>query len=69
MARISGVNIPLNKRDFIIRRAHECIAERGKIPNLLLTDYYNRGDLVRTVAELNGVTSVKPASTTPVDFG
>jgi hypothetical protein len=62
-------NVPLNKRDFIIKRAHDCITERGKIPNLILTDFYNRGDIVQAVAELNGVASVKPASTTPVEFG
>ncbi len=62
-------NVPLVQKDFIIQRARECDAERGKIPNLIMTDFYDRGDVVGAVAELNGVGSVKPAPITPVEFG
>jgi hypothetical protein len=54
-------NIPIVKRSFILERAQQCIAERGRIPNLILTDYYNRGDVIGAVATLNGVDGVKPA--------
>ena len=64
-----SLNIALVKREFILARAHECDVERGKIPNLILTDYYNRGDVVGAVGDLNGVSSVKPAPITPVQFG
>jgi hypothetical protein len=62
-------NVPLVQKDFIIKRAHECAVERGKIPNLIMTDYYNRGDVVGAVSELNGVAAVKPASINEVEFG
>jgi hypothetical protein len=62
-------NVPLVQKDFIIKRAHECAVERGKIPNLIMTDYYNRGDVVGAVSELNGVATVKPASINEVEFG
>jgi hypothetical protein len=52
-------NIPLVRRDFILDRARDCIAHRGRIPNIVLTDFYNRGDVVGAVDELNGV---RPAS-------
>jgi hypothetical protein len=62
-------NVPLVQKDFILKRAHECDAERGKIPNLIMTDFYNRGDVVGAVAELNGVAGRKPAPINPVEFG
>jgi hypothetical protein len=61
-------NVPLVQKDFIIKRAHECNDERGKIPNLIMTDFYNRGDVVGAAAELNGVSTLKPAPITPVDW-
>jgi hypothetical protein len=59
-------NVPLVTRAFILRRANECVRERGKIPNLILTDYYNRGDVVGAVAELNDVAGQDPAPTVAV---
>ncbi len=59
-------NLPLVKAPFILQRARDCVQLRGHIPNLILTDYYNRGQVVQAVAELNGVANVKPAPTTPV---
>lgn len=58
-------NLPLVKRAFILARARQCIAQRGRIPNLILTDYYNRGDVVGAVAELNGVAGERPAPVVP----
>jgi hypothetical protein len=55
------------KRAFIVKRARQCVEQRGKTPNLILNDYYNRGDVVRAVAELNGVGNERPAPTTPVE--
>jgi hypothetical protein len=48
-------NIPLQQRAFILHRARQCVAQRGRIPNLILTDYYNRGDVIGAVDQLNGV--------------
>jgi hypothetical protein len=31
-------NVPLVQRSFILARARQCIAQRGRIPNLILTD-------------------------------
>jgi hypothetical protein len=56
-------NLPLVKRQFLLDRARQCVEQRGRVVNLLLTDYYNRGDVVKTVAELNGVQNVRPAQT------
>ena len=58
-------NLPLVKRAFILARTRQCIAQRGRIPNLILTDYYNRGDVVGAAAELNGVAGQRPASIVP----
>ena len=58
-------NLPLVKRAFILARARQCIAQRGRIPNLILTDYYNRGNVVGAAAELNGVAGQRPAPIVP----
>jgi hypothetical protein len=62
-------NLPLVKRDFILARARQCVAQRGRIPNLILTDYYDRGDVVGAVATLNRVANEQPAPTVPVPTG
>ncbi len=59
-------NIPLVQRAFILKRARQCEQQRGRIPNLILTDYYDRGDVVGAVAELNGVARQRPAKIQPV---
>ncbi len=59
-------NKPLVKRDFILARARQCLVQRGKIPNIILTDFYNRGDVVGAAKELNGLDGVQPAPVTPV---
>jgi hypothetical protein len=60
-------NVPLLKRAFLLSRARQCVEQRGRVVNLILTDYYNRGDVIKTVAELNGVANVPPATTTGLD--
>lgn len=64
-----GPNIPLVKRAFILKRARQCEAQRGRIPNLILTDYYDRGDVIGAVATLNGVAGERAAPTEPVNGG
>lgn len=58
-------NLPLVKRDFILARARQCVEQRGRTPNLILTDYYNRGDVAAAVALLNGLGNQKAAETRP----
>ncbi len=60
-------NLPLVKKSFILDRARQCLNQRGMMPNLILTDFYDRGDVVGAVATLNGVDGQKPASIRPVD--
>jgi hypothetical protein len=59
-------NIPLVQRAFILKRAQQCEHQRGLLPNLILTDYYDRGQVAEAAAELNGLAGVKPAETQPV---
>jgi hypothetical protein len=59
-------NVPLVQKNFLLDRARQCVAERGKVPNLILTDYYNRGQVVEAVAELNGVAGETATKTSPV---
>ncbi len=58
-------NLPLVERAFLLVRARQCGQQRGRTPNLILTDYYNRGDVVAAVALLNGPGNQKPVQTTP----
>jgi hypothetical protein len=60
-------NLPLVKRAFVLNRSRQCTEQRGKTPNLVLTDYYNRGDVIGAVAELNGVANERPVPPTPVE--
>jgi hypothetical protein len=59
-------NVPLVQRNFLLSRAQQCAEQRGRVPNLILTDYYNRGDVTRAVNALNGVEGQRPAKVTPV---
>lgn len=58
-------NLPLVKEPFILARARQCTEQRGKMPNIILTDYYNRGDVIGAVNALNDVQG-QPAKTTAV---
>jgi len=61
-----GPNVPLVQKDFILARARQCQQQRGRYPNLILTDYYDRGDVVGAVNALNGVAGQRPAQVVPV---
>ncbi len=59
-------NVPLVQRDFLLARAQQCAEQRGRVPNLILTDYYDRGNVVGAVDNLNGVEGQRPAKIIPV---
>ncbi len=59
-------NVPLVQRAFILARARQCVKQRGRMPNLILTDHYEQGDVVGAVATLNGVAGRKPATIYPL---
>jgi hypothetical protein len=60
-------NLPLTKRSFILRRARQCEAERHHIPNLILTDFYDSGDVVGAARVLNGLGDEPPAPIVPLE--
>ena len=45
----------VNAYDALLRRARTCERVRGRLPNLLAVDFYERGDLFRVVDVLNGI--------------
>jgi hypothetical protein len=45
----------LNEYDYLLARARQCEAERGKMPNFIAVNWYSQGDLVDVVNTLNGV--------------
>jgi hypothetical protein len=47
----------VNAFDFLLRRARQCQRERHHIPNVIMVDFYNVGDVIRVAATLNGVDS------------
>ena len=59
-------NVALVKRGFILQRARQCEAERHHLPNLILTDFYDSGDVVGAARVLNGLGDQAPAPVTPV---
>lgn len=44
----------VNARDVLLPRLRECEDERGQLPNFVAVDYYDRGDLLAVVDDLNG---------------
>jgi hypothetical protein len=50
----------LNRFDVLLRRALFCQQERAMIPNLVAVNFYSRGELLRAVDVLNGVTAPAP---------
>jgi hypothetical protein len=58
-------NVPLVQRDFLLKRSQQCVQQRGRLPNLILTDFYNRGDVAGAANVLNGVAGKKPAALKP----
>lgn len=59
-------NVALTQRKFILRRARQCERERHHMPNLILTDFYETGDVVGAVRQLNGLGSQKPVPIVPL---
>ncbi len=45
----------VNARPVLLPRLEECEDERGQLPNFVAVDYYDRGDLLGVVDELNGL--------------
>lgn len=45
----------VNAREVLLPRVEQCRAERGMLPNYVAVDYYDRGDLMEVVDELNGL--------------
>jgi hypothetical protein len=54
-------NVALTQRAFILKRARQCERERDHVPNLILTDFYNSGDVIGAARALNGLGDRKPA--------
>ena len=45
----------MNARAVLLKRMEQCEDERGQLPNFVAVDYYDRGDLLGVVDELNEV--------------
>jgi hypothetical protein len=45
----------VNQRGFLLARARQCEAERGRRPSILAVDFARTGDVTGAVAVLNGV--------------
>lgn len=45
----------VNSRAVLVPRLEQCEEERGRLPNFVAVDYYDRGDLLDAVDELNGL--------------
>ncbi len=51
--RVDGAIV--NEYDFLLDRAQQCAAERGKMPNFVAVNWFSQGDLFDVVNTLNGV--------------
>jgi hypothetical protein len=60
-------NVPLVQSSFIIQRARQCERERHHLPNVILTDFYDSGDVIGAVRTLNGLGNEKPAPIVPLE--
>ncbi len=60
-------NVALTQRAFIVKRARQCQAERDRLPNLVLTDFYDTGDVVGAARVLNGLGELEPATIVPLE--
>lgn len=45
----------VNAHDSLLARARRCEKERGRLPDILLVDFYRTGDVIGVARELNGV--------------
>jgi hypothetical protein len=48
----------VNAHDFLMERVEAFRKERGRTPNIIAVDFYQTGDLVKVVRELNGVGTI-----------
>jgi hypothetical protein len=48
-----GANVPFQREDVIVRRAHRCARKLGVTVNLIPVDHYDEGDLIPAVDALN----------------
>jgi hypothetical protein len=48
-----GANVPFQREDVIVRRAHRCARKLGVTVNLIPVDHYDVGDLIPAVEALN----------------
>jgi len=63
-----GVYNKVNSREELTKRLRQCIAQRGRMPNIIAVDFSARGDLVGTVkvinaellAQYHGLRGIKP---------
>jgi hypothetical protein len=46
-------NVPFQREQVILERAHRCARERGLPVNLIAVDHYDRGGLIAAVKQLN----------------
>ena len=49
-----SANPPFQRERSLLDRAHECERKRGLPVNLIAVDFYDQGDLLAVVDELNG---------------
>jgi hypothetical protein len=56
-------NREATSHSFIVDRGRRCASERGMLPNLIATDFYDQGRLVDAVRDLNGLHGRTPAPT------
>ncbi len=54
-ARLVSNAEEVNAYDVLKARVEQCVAQRGRAPNLIAVNWYDRGDLFRVVDEYNGV--------------
>jgi hypothetical protein len=52
----------VNAYDFLLRRARQCERARGHMPNVIMVDFYDIGDVVRVARTLNGQDSTVAGS-------
>ena len=45
----------VNAYDVLMPRVQACMGERGRFPTIIGVDFYDQGDLLKVVDELNGV--------------
>ncbi len=43
----------VNAHDFLLNRAHQCERQRGAFPSLIAVNFYQQGDLINVVKQLN----------------